>query len=84
MVFHTTSYLFAPGHHLSSQSTPGTFSNMATAAVADMDGAPAGDLPDDIVDVGLLRSYLASLLTPGEWNLGAAVWMPGEQSVSVI
>lgn len=46
---------------------------MATAAVADMDGPPAGDLPDDTVDVGLLRSYLASLLTPGESSLAPSL-----------
>lgn len=46
----------------------GTRSEMATVAMADMNGPPASDLPDDIVDVRLLRAYLASLLTPGELN----------------
>jgi hypothetical protein len=57
------------GNTLHPTSTPATFYRMATAAVVDMDGPPAGDMPADIVDVGLLRSYLASLLTPGQWKL---------------
>lgn len=39
---------------------------MATA-VLDPDGLPPGDLPTDVMDVAVLRGYLAQLLGPGTY-----------------
>lgn len=40
------------------------------AAVIEGDGLPPGGLPTDVMDVAVLRGYLAQLLGPGTYSDG--------------